>query len=216
MHSTKENWVAIVFMNRQVDEQLNGRNFDIESQKPKKISLFKQVRRRLIQWYISGQSFSHIEIAFPEDSPKKKCLSFSAYGKTGLEMKERTYENPAYELIYISVTSAERAQIQTFCEASVCVSNEIRERGGRSVYDESGMFWSQIWPVYNDSKYWCLTFVVRALQKIGMFAYVKAETFTIDDAMAYLQLHKRSLKGLPYRVSSGTQVPTKEKKKGKK
>jgi hypothetical protein len=197
-------WVAIVCLNRKKNEiekslskSKEGKTIPLmESNKP----LFIRIRDYVISYYLSKQRYVHIELAFPTEGVYKtaECRSFSVFSddQTGIREAMRKFTNKSYEWIFLSVTLAEKAKMLRFCESRHSFALGRNDRA----YDETSLFMSQIWPIKRENRYWCVSFVISALQEIGMFRYHSANTFTVDEAVVYLRKHSRVFNGLAPRL----------------
>jgi hypothetical protein len=208
-------WVAIAFLNRAADdrerEKENERNkktqeiaLDYVDNRP----LFIRLRDKIIMLFLSIQKYKHIEIAFPCDStPDGDCVTFGVFSDgNGIKERIRKFTNPAYEWLELTVTDKEYDILMNFCRARVSFVNGTQERA----YDETSLFMSQIWPTERENKYWCVSFVIAALQEIGMFRYYNKNTFTIDEAVEYLKKHHKIKAGLPPRILSEQRAKVKK------
>jgi hypothetical protein len=201
MMSSQTSWVAVAFMNREVEleQKKELAKNDIEAQpivqnKP----FFIRLRDKVIELFLQNQEYIHIELAFTCETTETEgeCIAYGAFSKIGLASKIRKFTNPSYEWVYLRVTKLEMEKIKTFCETRISFARSIDDR----IYDETSVFMSQIWPLYRNHKYWCVSFVIKALQEIGMFKYFSSETFTVDEAVHYLRNHERTIIGIPPRI----------------
>lgn len=183
--------IAIACLNRKrhEEEKLNKINDTKEYPITNKPFLVR-IRDSIIDFYASYQEYCHIEIAFPiENSKTGECYSYSVYSDDypHIKKRKRTFSNPAYDWISLCVSEKEYETVERFCSNKTAYAEITREK----IYDENSLFLSQIWPVTKENRYWCVSFVIEALQKIGMFKYYNKNTFTVDEAVAILRKHNR-------------------------
>jgi hypothetical protein len=164
--------------------------------------LLKPCKTKLIEMYYSSQKYMHCELAFFLQNGQENVLAFGAASDLGVFKKERTFSNPSYDWIFLKTTRAQALEIFFFCENAV----------GQS-YDPVGVQWSKVWPSYpyQDSSgqktWWCSSFVVEALQLMGLFNTVIPQTIDIDDIIAFLEEHPLRITHLmtPFRLNAAVQ-----------
>jgi hypothetical protein len=191
------------------------------SQLHRKIS--RSCKKRAVEVYYASQKYMHCELAFflknGSETGSKDVLAFGAASELGVFRKERTFSNPSYEWIFLKTTREQALDILFFCESCV----------GQS-YDNVGVEWSKCWPSYpyvdkaNKKTWWCSSFVVEALQVMGLFNTVIPQTLDIDDIIAFLEEHPLRIINLmtpfqlnmaleQFRKSAISEKKTKSKKK---
>lgn len=165
-------------------------------------SMFWSLKKKLVEIYYSSQKYMHCELAFFLRNGKENVLAFGAASDLGVFKKERTFSNPSYEWIFLKTTPQQAMDIFFFCESCV----------GQS-YDSVGVEWSKFWPTYpyvdaNGKKtWWCSSFVIEALQLMGLFNTVIPQTLDIDDIIAFLEKHPLRITNLmtPFRLNVALQ-----------
>ncbi len=162
---------------------------------------------KAIDMYNASQKYMHCEIAFflKEDN-EIDVLAFGAASELGVFRKKRTFSNPSYRYIFLETTRAQALEIYHFCDS--CVGQQ---------YDIVGVQWSKFWLSlpYEDENgnrtWWCSSFVVCALQRIGLFNTVLPYVIDIDDIISVLERHRLRLTNhaTPYELEQATKAFTK-------
>lgn len=149
-------------------------------------SFITSILDRLSSFYISRQNYVHCELAFLKKDKADNCVAFGVFTETGVFCKERTFNNPDYEWLFLSVKPDQAAAIYRFCCLNVRMDGRI---GGD--FDRWGAFRSCFWPVsaHERKGWWCISFVVRALQEGGILICYIPEAMDVDDTVELLRRH---------------------------
>lgn len=151
-------------------------------------SVVASLLERLSSVYIARQTYVHCELAFMKKDQANNCIAFGVFTETGVFCKERTFSNPDYEWLFLSVRPDQAAAIYRFCMLKVKIDGST---GGD--FDRWGAFRSCFWPVsaHERKGWWCISFVVRALQEGGILLCYIPEAMDVDDTVELLQRHPK-------------------------
>lgn len=190
--------IGVCFVNRTKEEELNSERkksyISKEEEKHKQAGIFSYLmymaKRKLTDYYVGKMKYTHCEIAFMDD-PKSNnnndmCKAFSVFGDKGVFLKDRSFSNPAYEWIFLSITATQYNNMQKFCEKQL----------GKG-YDLYGMRMLAFWPrpCPSDS-WWCVPLIVSTLQEGGIFVGYRPYALDVDDVRAYLTNHTNVIKSM--------------------
>ncbi len=138
------------------------------------------IQERIAQWYVSKQKYCHCEIAFvnEHESQETTCIAYGVFSDSGVFREQRTFSNPAYNWIYLSITEEQRKKAERFCMRQV----------GKS-FDEQGSKWMPFWPASHPTtdKWWCASFTVAVLHELGFLKYYRTNTLDVDDIVKALE-----------------------------
>ena len=147
-------------------------------------SVMRAALNRLSTMYYSYQTYVHCEIAFLyQDVTSRTCRAYGVFVEGGVFRKERSFTREGYNWLFMSVEADEHLRMYNFCEKQV----------GKP-FDRQGAFRSTFWPVdsYDRNEgWWCIAFVVSAVQQAGMLKYYNAEAMDVDLFIAILKRHDR-------------------------
>ena len=144
--------------------------------------LFHVIKEAISEWYVSHQTYSHCEIAIPNET--EVCTAYGVFSSKGVFQDERTFKNPSYRWIFLETTEREFNLMRNFC---------VKQLGKE--YDPTGPFISVVKPRPCVTKFWCVPFVVQALQKAGLCKFLNASALDVDDVIQYLLMHPKRVDG---------------------
>ena|SRR5687768_3853107 len=148
----------------------------------------KTLKEKLVKWYLSSQEYIHCELAFMDtkDSETNTVMACGVFREDGVFWKPRTFSNIAYDWIYIQMSNQEYIKVKDWC---------IKQIGKK--FDEKNVYSSSIWPrKRTKNTFWCVPFVVEALQLIGMFQFVTPESLDPEDVVYMVKKSSRQVFGL--------------------
>lgn len=151
--------------------------------------------RHLVHLYMCRQKWIHIEIAFfdADLAARGKCTGYSMV-QGGVRKQERTFNRNQYHYVLLDLGDPERVQrIRRFCEKAL---------SRRAKFDYGGVYRSILWPRDpRKNHFWCVTFVVRALQEGNVLQWYRGAALDVDDVVAMLQHHPMAVNGMtPYQI----------------
>jgi hypothetical protein len=121
-------------------------------------------------------------LAIPSDS--EICTAYGVFSAEGVFQDERSFKNPAYRWIFLEIPAKEFHLMKAFCN---------RQLGKE--YDPLGPFISVIKPRPCESKFWCVPFVIQALQRAGLCKFLNASALDVDDIIQFLLMHPKRVDG---------------------
>ncbi len=173
--------IGIAYVDRKVYRKQNKQNFARLKRKQRFCS-FERLKTKINDVYNSIQTYVHCEIVFDSSNIEgKTCRAYAAL-EEGVITMERTFSNPAYRWIYLSITNDEYLKAIEFCE------NQVGKE-----YDTIATSWRLlVWPpTATQDKWWCASFVHAVLQKIGMLRNYSLNTLDVDDIVNLISQSER-------------------------
>ena len=152
------------------------------------------VQELAAQWYTSLHKYCHCEVAFVDENPTEDntCIAYGVFSESGVFRENRTFGNPGYCWIYLSITNEQRRKAEEFCKKQV----------GKP-FDEQGVKFMPIWPSSTPTKdkWWCASFTVAVLHQIGFFTCYRTNELDVDDVVKVLESHPRRIESAsPYLI----------------
>jgi len=146
------------------------------------------IGKSLLDFYFKDKKFVHCEVAFVEERQGNMCLAAGVFEEDGVFFKYRTFDNPHYTYITLSVSETQYSRIRKFC---------LREANKKCQFDFYGSKMSVIWPASTKGKWWCIPFVICALQQGGILLGYRPESLDADDIYYILNNCNGKVLGLP-------------------
>ncbi len=162
-------------------------------------SWFSYFRSLIIYTYRKSEVYDHAEMCF---SQGEFMMAYTSTETDGVNRRDgRTFLNTDYNFIWLRISASEYKTLCEFLDGKV--NNRCR-------FDAAGTFRMPFCPKVppDTHKFWCASFLVSALQQIGIFRSYECNQLDVDDIVALLQNHPRSLEniGNPYLVSKALQI----------
>jgi hypothetical protein len=183
--------VCIAYVDRKTEEELNKnreKNTDIYKDKTGLYRFFTSIMETIIRRYNSQQNYVHCEVVFPVDNSPGECIAFAVFSDLGLVRQQRTFANPSYNYIWLSVSKEDYWNSYQFCMDEV--EKKIK-------FDYSGVKRMPVWPRNPPitRSLWCASFTVCFLHKIGILKYYRINTLDVDDIIEILNQSNRKILG---------------------
>jgi hypothetical protein len=177
----------------------------------------KLIDEKKISWFVKTyqkqQRFVHCEIVFPLDGrdfyndEDGKNVAYAVFNMYGVVKMTRTFSNPNYRWIFVTVTEREYRYVAAFCDL------QFRFCSGKDFYDKYGVIRSFFWPkpalasgywrkvlstkkidrrekLMEGIKWWCASFVSTALIEIGMLAGYNPYSLEVDNIYDALDTYR--------------------------
>lgn len=138
------------------------------------------------EWYMSRQKYVHCEIAFPDNDPRSDtCVAYAVFVDKGVVKMDRTFSNPAYHWIYLSITDEQYQTAMRFCEGQLGKPYDYNAAGWRLA----------LWPpAAGGNSWWCASLVHAVLQKVGLLVHHQINTLDVDDVVETVKRSRRVIK----------------------
>lgn len=193
-YQQRDTWIAIAYMDRERDQKVNNERYQKrleEKENDKSRTSWNKLVDWLTDWYMTHQEYVHCELAFPDPTNDSVCTAYGVFSNCGVFASERTFGNPSYQWIFLSVTCREAEIVREFCRKQL-----------NKPFNSTGPHRAVIWPQRAiQSRWWCVSFTVSALQTIGIMKYYRGETMDVDDVITIMEQHRRVMTGvLPSRL----------------
>lgn len=174
-------WMGIACVIRKKNMEEKREEYIQMAENMSKQSFWNRCWFNLMEYYLSTKMYSHCELAFPLSNGNVVC--YTATRQNGVCEMERAFNNNYYEWFDLEVTMEEAKKVQRFCKSQL-----------GKIWDEKSAKSSVLFPVVNekrDGNWWCCSFVVAALQKIGIIKYYNPYSLDIDDLVLLIKQSKR-------------------------
>lgn len=185
-------WVAVGFLNHQKYKELYPEKQEEYKKFRRAKGFFYNIVMFFVDAFLDTQQFSHCELCLPLKSTREQVLAFGVTQKDGCFAQKRSFaNNDSYEWIGLRLDSEQQyLDLVQFCDA------------------QEGKTWSiaaaqrsMCFPVNNpqmNGDWWCGSFVIASLKKVGFFKGYHAYNWTIDEIYEFLSKHqKRTWELLP-------------------
>jgi hypothetical protein len=151
-------------------------------------SCFSSLFTYIVDLYNSNKTYVHCEVVYPVENEKDNVIAFAMFSDTGMTRMERTFSDPSYVCIWITVTKEQYQRGYNFC-----MKNYTRNVS----FDFSGMRRLPICPspIPKKNAYWCASFTIDFLHQIDCLVYYRSNTLDVDDIYLLLQNGKRTIIG---------------------
>lgn len=181
---TENSWICVTYSDWAQNKKLNATR-SIEKKFNKTDSFFSRMREFFTEIYLLNKKYVHCELALPNIEDSTSCIAYGVFSDQGVFKKTRTFSNPSYGCLILSVSQSELATISDFCTSHL---NEP--------FDEKGYIWSPFWQLKSKKKTWyCTSFVIAALQSIGILKGYPITSLDTDDIVKILSNHKKFING---------------------
>jgi hypothetical protein len=156
----------------------------------------KSLFARVLDLYQKRQRFRHCEVAFFPSTNDDTCLAFGVFTNVGVWRNNRTFSNPNYTWINLTVSGEEYRNALHFCESCV----------GKGV-DWEGLKRLQFWPETTQGQrqqtsvspfasspdiFWCTSFTVSVLHRMNILTSYRSNSLDVDDVYDLLEHHPAS------------------------
>ncbi len=139
----------------------------------------------VMSMYNARQTYVHCEVSFSIGPESINCLAYGVFAKEGVMEMKRTFSNPAYHWVYLSISHKEYLTAKAFCQRQV----------GKPFNAEATCWRLMVWPPKSDGKkWWCASFVHAVLKKIGLLLSYPINTLDVDDIVRLVSKSNRRIK----------------------
>ncbi len=183
--------VGVAFVSREKDLKLNAKAYaEAAARRQTGCCLgwcFCELKRAVYDAYTSSREYIHCEIVFPTDGDRTKCVAYPVFSdgeSSGVTKQMRTFSNPSYDMIYLTVNPTELKKIVNFCDEHV---------GDKFDYVATGWRFVVCPPEATRETWWCASFVHAALQEINILTDHRLNTLDVDDIRGELESNPRKI-----------------------
>jgi hypothetical protein len=180
--------IGIAYVDGKMEAELKKNSAQVKRKYSVTPGLFQTLYHHLVSYYQGTQIYTHCELVFPQErSNSGTYLAYGVFSDEGVFVRERTFTNPAYKVLYLSLPRKNVSAALAFCKSQV----------GKG-FDEIGMRYSAVWPLRTSPKkrgWWCTAFTATALQRAGVLREYQPNSLDTDDIVGLLSLHTGKVTG---------------------
>ncbi len=183
--------VGVAFVSREKDLELNAKAYAQGVARRRTGCCFGwcfcEMKRAIYDAYTSSRTYIHCEMVFPADGDGTRCVAYPVFSdgeSSGVSKQMRTFSNPSYDVVYLTVNQRELTKIVKFCDEHV---------GDKFDYVATGWRFAVCPPEATGETWWCASFVHAALQEINILADRRLNTLDVDDIRQELESSPRKI-----------------------